>query len=174
MILLSASVCLCVLAFLLLGFEFFIFACFIRFVILSCFCYFQFISGESPIQYLRLAIASSHVPNKICFVLKESKSNNWFKHENRDFEVQIPKHPNYEKESKRREQEEQVRRLKEEENRKQREKDWNEAIQRFRSEREKRKLESDVVYKTVELSDDAGDVDISASFNESESIIYVR
>lgn len=138
------------------------------------FSYFRKSTGQSSIQYLRLLIGSSIVPPVIKFVLKEGKSNYWFKDKNAsDFVVEIPPNDAYEKKKKEFEAQAEARRRDEEEERKKRESQWLEALSQFRSKREERQSSADVAFKAFNLSDDGGDVDVVASFNDDDSIIHV-
>lgn len=136
-------------------------------------CQFLSGSGQSSIQYLRLIMGGSVVPAALKFVLKESKSNNWFNDKGQDFVLEIPVNPNYEKKRREFETLEAERRAKEESEQKARELLWTTALERFQSERESRKLDADVTYKSIPLSNDIGEVDVVASFNEKESMIHV-
>lgn len=113
------------------------------------------------------------VPRIIKFVLKEGKSNNWFKDKGQDFVVEIPVNSAYEEKKKQFELEEEQKRIKEEEDRKARATLWTDALSQFRSQREVRKLDGNVAFKSFQLSDDIGEIDVVASFNEKDSIVDV-
>lgn len=136
----------------------------------------QFLSctGESPIQYLRLVIGGAIVPPAIKFVLKEGKSNNWFKDAGQDFVVEIPENPEYQKKKLAFEAAESERRAKEQQEREARVSLWSKALEKFRDERPLRKADGNVTFQSVKLTDDIGEVDIVATFDEEDSKIHVN
>lgn len=130
---------------------------------------FQFVNplGQSPVQYARILLKASVVPNAFMFVLKEKHSNTWFKNSTSDFRLPIVSRPAYLKQRQEHLATVEEARRKQAERQRERQELWSSVLRDFRATRNQRKAMENVrIFKSVTLAEGFGDLDVLGTYQD--------